>query len=296
MAGIPLFCKSYHQDVLRVKRMVDSIEACNADNMPVYISVPSSDRQLFMNQIGSGRCEWLADEEIVAANPLISWTRLQEMDPRKSQQVVKSEFWRLHDCNAYLCLDSDSVFIRKFQTSDFLAADGVPYTNLHQSKELLQLALNVGMPKVVENYRQHCALAKAIFNRSGPDYDFGPTPVVWATKVWQDLASHYLEPRGMSFMDAINQFSSELRWYGEALLAYQSIPLHPIEPLFRVYHADWQYYALRKRGETLEKLQENYLGVVMQSNWHYEMDFSSSGKSVLSQAARKIKRQLKRLV
>ena len=295
MAGIPLFCKSYHQDVLRVKRMVDSIEAFNADNLPVFISVPSRDRQLFLDKIGSGRCEWLSDEEIVAANPALSWKCMQEWDPGKSQQVVKSEFWRLHQCAAYLCLDSDSIFIRKFHTSDFLAADGVPYTTMHQSKELLQLAVNLGKPKIAENYRQGCGFAKAIFNRSGPDYDFGPTPVIWASKVWQDLANRYLEPRGMSFMDAINQHPSEIRWYGETLLQYQSIPLHPIEPLFRVYHTDWQYFAQRKMGETLEKLQENYLGVVMQSNWHYEMDFSHSGRSVLSGVARKIKRQMKRL-
>lgn len=295
MAGLPLFCKSYNQDVLRVKRMVDSIEACNADKLPVFISVPSQDRQLFLNHIGSGRCEWLSDEEIVAANPALSWTRMQECDPGKSQQVVKSEFWRLHQCDAYLCLDSDSVFIRKFQTSDFLAADGVPYTTMHQGKELLQLALNLGKSKLVENYRKDCAHAKNIFNRNGLDYDFGPTPVVWASKVWQDLATRYLEPRGMSFLDAIIKLPAELRWYGEALLAYQSIPLHPIEPLFRVYHTDWQYFSLRKTGETLEKLRENYLGVVMQSNWHYEMDFSNSGRSFLSGVARKIKRQMKRL-
>lgn len=294
MAGLPLFCKSYHQDVLRVKRMVDSIEACNTDKLPVFISVPGGDRQLFLNKVGSGRCEWLSDEEIVAANPALSWARLQEMDPRKSQQVVKSEFWRLHNCSAYLCLDSDSVFVRKFQTADFLAADGVPYTILHQSKELLQLAINVGRPKLVENFRHDSALAKAIFDRDGPDYDFGPTPVIWASKVWQDLATNYLQPRGMSFMDAIIQFPSELRWYGEALLAYQSIPLHPVEPLFRVYHTDWQYFAQRKAGETLEKLQVNYLGVVMQSNWHYEMDHSNSEKSIMSRAVRKIKRHLKR--
>ena len=295
MADFPLFCKSYHQDVLRVKRMVDSVEACNTDNLPVFISVPSNDRQLFLNHVGSGRCEWLSDEDIVAANPALSWDKLQQIDPGKTQQIIKSEFWRLHQCDAYLCLDSDSVFIRKFQTADFVASDGVPYTTMHQSKELLQQAINVGRPKMVKNFRQDSAHAKSIFNRNGPDYDFGPTPVIWASRVWQDLAAHYLAPRGMSFMDAINQHPSEIRWYGEALLAYQGIPLHPIEPIFRVYHTDWQYFAQRKMGETLEKLQENYLGVVMQSNWHYEMDFSNTGKSVLSGVARKIKRQIKRL-
>ena len=41
---------------------------------------------------------------------------------------------------------------------------------------------------------------------------------------------------------------SELRWYGESLLAFRSIPLAPIEPLFRVYHHDWHFNALRRLG------------------------------------------------
>lgn len=296
MAGIPLFCKSYHQDVLRVRRLMDSIEEFNTEKMPVFISVPDRDRSLFLGQIGSGRCEWLSDEEIIAANPAISWNRISAVNPGISQQVIKSEFWRVQDSNAYLCMDSDSVFIRPFSAADFLAADGVPYTTLHQGKELLQLAANLGKHKLVENYRKDSALGKTIFNRNGPDYDFGPTPVVWSAKVWRDLATNYLEPHGMSLLDAIIRFPGELRWYGEALLAYESIPLRPIEPLFRVYHTDWQYYAHRKMGETLGKLRENYLGVVMQSNWHYEMDFSTAGKTVMSLVARKIRRQLKRLI
>jgi hypothetical protein len=296
VANIPLFCKSYHQDVLRVKRMMDSIEIWNKDKLTVYISVPDNDRQMFLNLIGSGRCEWLSDEEIIAANSSISWDRLQDMDGRKSQQVVKAEFWRLLKCNAYLCLDSDSVFIREFQMSDFLAADGTPYSTLHQSKDLLQLAINTGRHKLVENFRKECKTGKKLFNRTGPDYDFGPTPVIWSSKVWQDLADQYLEPRGMSFLDAVLQFPSELRWYGEALLAYRSIAIYPIEPLFRVYHTDWQYFVHRKQGETMKNLENNYLGVVMQSNWHYEMDYLSSDKINLSRIARKIKRQIKRFV
>lgn len=294
MEEIKLLCKSYHLDVLRAKQLVDSIEEFNTDKLPVFISVPDADRRLFLDQIGSGRCEWLSDEEIIGANPALSLARIQEMDPRKSQQVVKSEFWRLVPCTGYLCLDSDSQFIRNFHRSDFIAGDGVTYTTIHQNKELLQLASNVGKAKTVQNFNKDSARAKEIFGRSGPDYDFGPTPVVWATRVWQDLATKFLEPRGWSFMDAINHFPSELRWYGESLLAHESIPLRPIEPLFRVYHTDWQYFSQRRMGETMEKLRENYLGVVMQSNWQYEMDYGKPKKSFLSRAARSVRRQFAR--
>ena len=292
MSKIPLFCKSYHHDLLRVKRLVDSIESFNADNIPLYISVPSEDRQLFIDHVGTGRCEWILDEEIISTNPALSWKHLVKIDAGKTQQIIKSEFWRLYPCNAYLCLDSDSIFIKNFFLSDFMATDETPYTVLHQSKELLQLAENLGKYKTVANFKKDSNLAKEIFGRQGLNYDFGPTPVMWSSRVWQDLALKFLEPRGWSFMDAIVHFPSELRWYGEALLAYGSIPLHPIEPLFRVYHTDWQYHAQCRVGENIGKLRENYLGVVMQSNWEYEMDFGMPRKSILSRTARQIRRQL----
>ena len=296
MDSIPLFCKSYNRDVLRVKRLVDSIEKFNKDNLQVFISTPGSDRQLFLDKIGSGRCEWVTDENIVNSNPALSWGKMQEIDPGKAQQIIKSEFWRLHPCTGYLCIDSDSIFIRNFMRSDFMATDGVPYTTLHQGKELLQLASNLGKSKTALNFKTDSTRAKEIFGRNGPDYDFGPTPVMWASRVWQDLASQFLEPRGWSFMDAINYFPAELRWYGEALLAYESIPLRPIEPLFRVYHTDWQYFTQHKLGENFEKLRDNYLGVVLQSNWEYEMEYGRPEKSILSRTARNLRRQLKKLV
>lgn len=44
----------------------------------------------------------------------------------------------------------------------------------------------------------------------------------------------------MSLLDAILLAPLELRWYGEARLRYQAIPLMPCQPLFKVYHCAWQ--------------------------------------------------------
>lgn len=295
MEKIPLFCKSYRRDVLRAKRLVESIETFNADKLPLFISVPAADIPIFKEKIGAVRCVWVADEDIIRASPRLSVEAMSRVDGGLAQQVIKSEFWRLHPCAAYLCLDSDSVFIRDFYLADFIAADGVPYTTLHQCKDYLQLAVNLGKVQVVKDFNRDSASGRKLFARSGPEYDFGPTPVVWSSRVWQDLATQFLEPRGWSLLDAIQHFPAELRWYGEALLAYQSIPLHPVEPLFRVYHTDWQYFSQRRTGETVEKLREKYLGVVLQSNWEYELDHGAPQKSLLSRAARGLKRQLKRL-
>lgn len=295
MEKIPLICKSYHRDVLRAKRLVDSIESFNADTLPLFISVPAADIPLFKDKIGAGRCEWVVDEDIIRASPQLSVEVMSRVDGGLAQQVIKSEFWRLQPCAAYLCLDSDSVFIRDFYQADFIAADGAPYTTLHQCKDYLQLAINLGKVQVVRDFNRDSASGRRLFARSGPEYDFGPTPVAWSSRVWQDLATNFLEPRGWSMLDAILHFPAELRWYGEALLAYNSIPLHPVEPLFRVYHTDWQYFLHYKSGETIDKLREQYLGVVMQSNWEYMLDHGESQKSLLSRAARSLKLQLMRL-
>lgn len=294
MNDIVLYCKSYKRDVLRAKRLIDSIEQFNIEGLEFYISVPEADRQLFLNSIGSGRCKWLSDEEIVSANPNAQVERMYKTPGGVSQQIVKSEFWRLGIAENYVCLDSDAIFIKGFWKKDFISQDGVPYTVCHQSKELMQIAENNKRHQIVEEYISESERAKAIYNRVGPNYDFGPPPMIWSSKVWSDLSEKYLAPKGITLWDAVESFPAEIRWYGEALLKYKSIPLYPIEPLFRFYHYDWQYYSLKKQGETIEKLRDQYLGVVLQSNWEYELDYGSHQKPILSRVARNLKRQLKR--
>jgi hypothetical protein len=292
---IVLYCKSYNRDVLRAKRLVESVEKYNSEKLEFYLSVPQEDQKLFLNLIGSDRCKWISDEEIVTANPRVNLERTYNVPGGISQQVVKSEFWRLGVSDNYLCLDSDAQFIREFSLSDFIAQDSTPYTVCHQSKELMQMAENLNRHKIVEDYIAESVRAKTIFNRVGPNYDFGPPPMNWSAKVWEDLDEKYLEPKGWTLWDAVEFIPAEIRWYGEALLKYKSIPLYPIEPMFRLYHYDWQYFALKKQGETFEKLKEQFLGVVYQSNWEYELDYGAPRKSMLSRAARSLRRQVKRI-
>jgi hypothetical protein len=293
MTTFLLFCKSYTGDLKRIQRLWLSVQRFNRDRIPLYISVPEADRVLFEQTLGTpDGLIWVSDEDIVRANPRADLAYYRTWDGRLSQQVVKSEFWRYSGCDSYLCLDSESEFIRDFRRSDFLDPQGRPYTVIHQSKELLQLATNKGVSRVPEAFHRDSAMLKAVFAREGPDYDFGPTPVIWSALVWQDLDERYLKPTGQTLWNAIQERPSELRWYGEALLHFNSIPLLPIEPLFRVYHYNWQLHAQRRMGERIEKLQGEYLGVLCQSNWQYEWDFGSKKKSVFSRMLRGLKRQL----
>jgi hypothetical protein len=135
---------------------------------------------------------------------------------------------------------------------------------------------------------------KKRFGRTGPNYDFGPTPVIWSRKVWDDIDRRMLAPEGSTLWDAIGKDPSELLWYGEGLLKFSSIPLHPVEPLFRVYHYDWQWQAMRGLGENDDTLKRNYLGAVYQSNWRFELDAGSKVRPLPSRIVRRVKRALRR--
>jgi hypothetical protein len=295
MEDIVLFCKSYERDVLRVKRLLDSIEKHNRDRLPVYISMPAGDRHLFEQYLGAGRVELIDDEAIVAANPRVDPVAVRAVEGRVSQAMVRSEFWRVGACRAYLCIDSDSVFLTDFGRADLVGDDGQPYTVMHQNKELIQSAANCGIDKVALELHAEIERVQSLFGRRGPAYSFAPSPFLWAAAVWQSLDDNYLKPRGQTLWDVCNRELPEYLWYGEALLAYGAIPLRPIEPLFRVYHYTWQYYALRRMGETEAKLAHNFLGVIYQSNWEYELDYGAAAKSPASRLLRRCKRGLRYL-
>lgn len=293
-----LFCKSYEGDFLRVKELCSSIERHNKENIP-YISVPQKDRYLFESNIGLiyPNIHWLSDEDIVNSNPKAKIEDYRNLDGRLSQQIIKSEVWRLlvsdqaPSCQ-YLCIDSESIFLRDFGYQDFYASDGYPYTVMHDHRELLDLAKERGFNKVIQHFEAECRMMKSIFLRSGNNYHFGPTPVIWDSRVWQDLDNKYLQKNSQTIWDVIKNHPNELYWYGEALIQFKSIHIHPISPLFRVYHYHWQYAISKKNGETHEKIANSYMGVLEQSNWSFEQDFGSQSKrkSPLSKVFRKIKR------
>ena len=116
---------------MRLKRLLESINQFNADRLDFYISTPKADKNLLEKALGKNGYIWIADEDIVAANPHADLEKYKAMHGGLSQQIIKSEFWRLGFSENYLCLDSDSLFIRNFYKSDFLSSSGVPYTVLH---------------------------------------------------------------------------------------------------------------------------------------------------------------------
>ena len=271
-------------------RLMQSIERFNKTHIPIYVSVPEADLTLFREYIGNTSAQLISDESILHASPRLDLAQVARMHGAVAQQVVKSQFWRLGLADAYVCLDSDAVFIRPFTSSDFLAPDGYPYTVLDEAHDLLEDAIRHGQPRIVDDFVREAASMQQTFARNGRRYSFGPFPLVWHRKVWESLDSNYLQPRGMSFADAIMQTPIESRWYGEALLAYQAIPLRPCQALFKVYHYAWQLDQDTRRGVKQDQLSTLYCGVIYQSAWERDMDWPQEGGNRLSQWGRKIRR------
>jgi hypothetical protein len=271
--------------------LLASIDQYNIDRIPFYISTPQDQYQDLLSVLGEVKdFHWVSDESIIAANPNVQLGIEKTRSGGLSQQAIKSEFWRLSIAENYVCFDSDCIFIKEFKKNDFLSSDGNPYTVIYQNKDFFQLAINRGQDKVETNLRKEGDRVKALFSRVGPNYYCPCPPFIWSAKVWASLDQQYLKPKGLTFWDVSSDDHPETLLYLEALLNYRAIPLYPIEQLFRIYYYDWQYYLLRRMGETESALKANYLGVIYQSNWDSGMDFGISSKSIASRAIRRAKR------
>lgn len=295
MKPFVLYCKSYSTDLRRVVRLARSIQQHNVEKLPFYVSVPQAELALFREHLTGLDTELLTDEDIIKASPRINLEQLSRMSGSVAQQVVKSEFWRLGLSTAYLCLDSDAVLIRPFGLSDFMTSDGTPYTMIDEAHDLLEDALRLKRQRVVAAFNKEADLVQQLFQREGRRYSFGPFPLVWHRAVWESLDTRYLQPRGMSFADAIALAPIESRWYGEALLAYRAVPLLPCQALFKVYHYAWQFDQDRRAGMTAQQLAQFYCGVIYQSAWEREMDWPNEGGHLFSRLGRRLRRAAGRI-
>ncbi|NBW79891.1 MAG: hypothetical protein EBR27_12915, partial [Betaproteobacteria bacterium] len=170
MKPLALYCKSYSTDLRRVVRLAQSIQRFNAEHLPFYVSVPQAELPLFREHLGGLGIELLADEDILRASPRIEAAQVARMPGSVSQQVVKSEFWRLGLSEAYVCLDSDAVFIRPFGQADFMTPDGTPYTMLDEAHDLLEDALRRKRDRVVADFNKEADQVQQLFQRKGRRY------------------------------------------------------------------------------------------------------------------------------
>ncbi len=264
---IVLFCKSYDKDMFRARRMAESVNHFNMDNIPLYLSIPASDLNRFKQCLENIPCHFITDEEIREKTQQVYGPLPRLFSPHLLQQLIKLEFWRMGFCENYLWLDSDSYFIRAFHIADFFHDGATPYTVQHHSKDLFDFAHRTGNTKIIHDFEKMAIHFQTLFQRSGPLYNFGCSPLIWSCKVLKSLYEDYLKPKNQTVFDLLQEYHCEMQLYGEYLLFSKTIPVVPIDPLFKVYHYAEQFFESQMNGESELFLSEEYLGVVMQSNW-----------------------------
>ncbi len=294
--NIVLYCCTFSRDLVRAIRLVKSVEKHNVAKIPFYISVPENEVSLFQEKLKLFDVVVFDEKEILRSNPKLDITKLYEVSGSIRQQVIKSEFWRLGKSENYLVLDADCVFIRDFNTTDFIAKNDIPYSIIHEGRDLLQVTRKFGPKRTRDYFIEDREPIKSTFNRKGVTYDFGYAPFLWSAKVWKSFDENYLTQKNKNFLDAILYCGSEFTWYGESLIAYQAIPIYPREQLFRHYHYENQLWIDNLLGYTNKILAKDYLGIVYQSNWQVWKHFGANKKSYFSLTWRIIKRFIKILI
>jgi hypothetical protein len=265
--NIVLFCKSYSKDMLRARRMAESIQCFNADNIPFYVSVPSTDLNNFQKCFGDIPAYFLTDEQILSNTCNIYGPLPKDFPTDLLQQLVKLEFWRMGLCENYLWLDSDSYFIKTFHRENFFHAETTPYTVQHLAQDLLGFAARTKNKKITRDFNNMAVKFQKLFHRSGPLYDFGCSPLLWSCRVLESLADDYLKPDNKTIYTLLQEYPSEMQLYGEYLLFSKKIPIVPTGPFFKVYHYAEQFFEAQMQGESELSLAKKYLGVVVQANW-----------------------------
>jgi hypothetical protein len=294
MKPFTLYCKSYRTDVKRARRLAISIKKYNIDDIPFFVSCPKEDMPLFQEYLGGLNATLIPDEEIIQSNPLHTIEDINAIPGHLSQQIIKSEFWRLGISSSYLCLDSDCQFIRPFNQNEFIDEQGTPYTIIDECRELLVPAVIARKERVVTDFRRESIQVQNEIGRNGKFYNFGPNCPIWHRDVWCSLEEHFLKPRSMNLAKLIVEHPIEMRWYGEALLKYRAIPLLPSQPFFKMYAYAWQLRKDHSDGLRETDLAQFYCGVTYQSAWEREMDWPNEGGNFASRFGRRLRRLLGR--
>jgi hypothetical protein len=263
-----LWTKTYHVDFKRVKKLKESIEKYNKDNLRYYISCPESEKQLLIDTIGTDGYTYVSDEQIHPPNPrLTGWMQ---------QTNIKLHAYEQLNCNNVLILDSDCYFIKDFYETDFIAYDDVPYSIIHENKQIQEYNTSFFNRNIsnTEYNKAQKAYREIFGGRSNRVYDYGPNPHLMSAKVLDHMKEHYLEPNGYtfeSFYFAMKQaypgiHPRESLTYGEYLLAAKPIDIIPTGPLFKVYHwPEMVHFETKNNMFDEEQIKQNYFGILYQS-------------------------------
>ncbi len=266
MDKVVLYCKSYAPDMYRARRLAESVQLFNTDNIPLVLAVPQQDLPAFQETFDGIACKFITEEEILSRTCEINGPMPPDFGAHLLMILMKLEFWRMNLCRYYVWIDSDSYFIRPFGLSDFFYDEDTPYIVQHKLQEIRAFAERYDR-KIIENFQKESRITQQAFGRSGECYDFGSPPVIWSCRVLEHFNEKFLKSRNQTIFSIIQQIRQDSLLYGEYFLYSNVEKAKRREQLFKVFHYPEQFYESQMKGDWDYSLAKEYAGVIIQSNW-----------------------------
>lgn len=275
MEKFSFLLKTYNEDFIYVKRLLNSFQRFNLDNIKMYIIFPESQTIEFTEKVDQSlltNCvvleEELFDKYLVKEDLYcnLSCTPGYIRPGYINQEIIKLAFYELNYCENYLPLDSDGEFIRPFYYSDFIAKDGNPYSILVEDNEL----------KVDPYYYNMCGWSVRENRIRGicSEINFEPETLLTAhgfcifnVEVLKNFYENFMNVKKYTYVDLMRISTYEFSWYNMWLQKCKIIPIHIKEPLFKYFHYQGQLEEYKRRGIEIDDIARGYVGIVVNSNF-----------------------------
>lgn len=269
MDKFAVMLKTYRNDFPSVKRLLESFNQFNKDNIPLYVVLPMADKGLFIEQMGQALKEpdKVLEEEVYFAEHLDNGDLTNRFEQYMTngylnQQIVKLAFWECGLCENYFCVDSDSYFIRDFYLKDFMYNENIPYTILIEDNDLK------ADPLYYHKYWTHSREImipniQREFGMEGRRLLTCHGFQIFSCKVLKDFKERYMKVKNYSYSKILEICALEFSWYNLWIQKEQPIPIYTCEPIFKTFHTESQYVMTWLSGVETEDLGRSYIGIVM---------------------------------
>lgn len=262
MDRLGVVLKSFAPDAEYAHRFLGSFTEHNADRMPLYLVIPDADEPEFSDFARAGAT---VIPESAFGRYLVDYPVHGNHPGYVNHQLIRMSFWELGLTANYLNLDSELVFVRDFRYSDFMYSEDVPYTFLSEDNEM----------RVEPEYWHHTWSRrkvqldnlKAAVELEDPRYLTIHGMGVYSSAVLRSLKEKFLEPRGMSYVDALEISPIPPTWYSFWLQKDRTIPIIMREPVFKTFHNASQHMEYVLKGITNDDIARGYVGVIVNSGY-----------------------------
>lgn len=262
---LALLLKSYRADAAIATRMLHSFREYNVDGLHLYAIVPAADSAFFSDFSGAD-VTLLHEEEL--SQHLVHEPIAGLRPGYVNQEIIKLAFHELGLAEHYFTVDSEAQFLRPFGWSDFIHPDGNPYSVLVEDRDLA-----VDPIYSAEYWGSRETHLRRIWEAVDVDDPVIRTchgHQIMSSKVLRSFVTEFLQPRGWSYADAIGLAPYEYSWYNAWLLRSNAIPVHPRDPLVKVFHTEQEYLRTLAAGISAGDLARGYLAVVVNGSFARE--------------------------